>query len=190
MIGAILVMTFGVVIAGIGDIDFNLSAYIYCAASVLCQAGYLSSIQKHGETSLTKQNKSSSLQSLYDCSILSAPILLVAFLISDEPSHIILQFQDFKSNELTMFVLLLITNVFSGSLLCFSQFWCTLCNNAITTSVLGVLKSMLQTVLGIVLFQSWQSISNLTYLGIFINFTFGIYYTYLKHIEHSTSLSN
>lgn len=183
IIFSILIMTLGVVIAGYGDMDFDLVAYTYCAASVLCQAGYLSSIQKHGESN-SNVASNSSLQSLYDCSVLSIPVLTVIFFLSDEPmkSHELLT--GFSRPNLIMFLIVLAVNLVSGSLLCFSQFWCTLNNNAITTSVLGVLKSMLQTILGILLFQSFDRISNLTFLGIVINFVFGIYYTYLKHKEH------
>lgn len=175
-------MTFGVMIAGIGDIDFNLSAYLYCGASVFAQAGYLSSIQKHGESSSTPAS-SSSLQSLYDNSLMSIPILMLVLFMSEEPTNAYIQLYSFTSNDLFKFLLILSLNNLFGSLLCFSQFWCTLNNNAITTSVLGVLKSMLQTAFGIFLFQAWKGISLLTYVGIVINFTFGIYYTYLKHIE-------
>jgi solute carrier family 35 protein len=149
-------MTTGVIVAGIGDIDFNPSAYIYCAVSIIGQAGYLSSIQKHGESS-SNAAASSSLQSLYDCSILSAPILFVIFIISGEPTQVIYQLAKFSGSTYVLFILLLVSNVLSGSLLCFSQFWCTLNNNAVTTSVLGELKSMLQTLIGIMLFQSWGS---------------------------------
>lgn len=176
-------MTTGVILAGIGDLDFNLSAYMYCAVSIIGQAGYLSSIQKHGESS-SNAAASSSLQSLYDCSILSAPVLFVICWISGEPAQVASQLEAFSGSEFVLLALLLASNVLGGSLLCFSQFWCTLNNNAVTTSVIGVLKSMLQTLLGIMLFQSWTAISDLTYLGILINFTFGIYYTYLKHREH------
>lgn len=175
-------MTFGVMIAGVGDIDFNLSAYLYCGASVFAQAGYLSSIQKHGESSATPAS-SSSLQSLYDCSLMSMPILMFVLLMSEEPTDAYIQIYSFTSNDLFKFLIILSLNIVSGSLLCFSQFWCTLNNNAITTSVIGVLKSMLQTIFGIFLFHAWQAISHLTYVGIVINFTFGVYYTYLKHTE-------
>lgn len=179
-------MTFGVVIAGIGDIDFNLSAYLYCAVSVFAQAGYFSSIQRHGESSSASggaKSSSSSLQSLYDCSLLSVPILTVVFLISEEPTNAYIQIYALGSKDFGAFLFILSTNILFGSFLCFSQFWCTLNNNAITTSVVGVLKSMLQTAFSIMMMQSWHAISNLTYLGIVINFTFGIYYTYLKHSE-------
>ena len=39
---SIFLMTFGVFIAGIGDLKFDLNAYTYCGMSVIFQALYLS----------------------------------------------------------------------------------------------------------------------------------------------------
>lgn len=178
---SILMMTIGVVVASIGDLEFDLFSYLYCGFSVICQAFYLSTIQKYGE--LIKTN---SLQTFYECSILSIPILFVFFLFTDERTGFL---RELKPIHDLMYNSVLILVIISGSLLCFSQFWCTLKNNAITTSVLGVLKSLIQTLIGIMLFQSWDSISSLTYLGIIINLIFGTLYTYLKYIEHESFIN-
>lgn len=181
IIFSIMMMTMGVVIASIGDLEFDPFAYLYCGFSVICQAFYLSTIQKYGEII-----KTSSLQTFYECSILSIPILFAFFLFTDERTQFLLELKhtdDFIYNSVFFLVII------SGSLLCFSQFWCTLKNNAITTSVLGVLKSLVQTLIGIMLFQSWNSISGLTYFGIIINLIFGTMYTYLKYVEHENLIS-
>ncbi|CAF0859683.1 unnamed protein product [Brachionus calyciflorus] len=175
IIFSILMMTFGVIIASIGDIEFDLYSYIYCGFSVICQAFYLSTIQKYGEI-----NKTNSLQTYYECTIISIPILFVFFIFTNERTQFI---NDMKPLNDTNFILVFFLVIISGSLLCFSQFWCTLKNNAITTSVLGVLKSLIQTVIGILLIKNADKMSNLTYLGIFINLVFGSLYTYLKYIE-------
>ena len=39
---AIFIMSFGVVIASIGDLKFDLNSYVYCGASVIFQSLYLS----------------------------------------------------------------------------------------------------------------------------------------------------
>jgi solute carrier family 35 protein len=193
IIASIVLMTFGVVVAGVGDIDFDLKSYLYCASSVICQAFYLSSIQKHGETIGQKTSHahyhhksslSTLLQSLYDCSALSIPILALLFVFTEEPAQVGQALGGHGEMLLKLYAFISIV-ILSGSLLCFSQFWCTLNNNAITTSVLGVLKSIVQTFLGIYMFSSWRDISNLTYVGMLINFSFGIYYTYLKYKENS-----
>lgn len=176
IVTSILCMTLGVLVAGIGDINFDFDSYMYCGFSVVCQAIYLSTIQKYGESSKTD----SSLQSFYECSVISIPLLTIFFGFADESKTFLNDFKNMDNLEyLSVFALVII----SGSLLCFSQFWCTINNNAITTSVLGVLKSMAQTLIGIVLFQSWESISTLTYFGILINFIFGTWYTYLKFVD-------
>lgn len=176
IIFSIVCMTIGVIIAGIGDITFDLSSYIYCGFSVICQALYLSTIQRYGETHKTE----SSLQTFYQCSVLSIPLLTVYFLFSNETKTVPKDFS--YSNEIG-FLLVLALVIVSGSLLCFSQFWCTMKNNAITTSVLGVLKSIFQTLFSIILFKSWNTFSRLTYFGIVVNLVFGVLYTYLKYAE-------
>ncbi|RNA12460.1 UDP-sugar transporter -like protein [Brachionus plicatilis] len=178
---SILMMTMGVVIASIGDLEFDFFSYLYCGFSVICQAFYLSTIQKYGEII-----KTNSLQTFYECSILSIPILLVFFMVTDERTGFL---TELKPIDDLVYDSVLILVIISGSLLCFSQFWCTLKNNAITTSVLGVLKSLIQTLIGILLFQSWDSISGLTYLGITINLIFGTLYTYLKYAENESFIS-
>jgi solute carrier family 35 protein len=172
---SILMMTFGVVLASVGDLEFDLYSYMYCGFSVVCQAFYLSTIQKYGEV-----NKANSLQTFFECSVLSVPILSALMLFAHEKDTLV---HDTALLVDAKYVSVLLVVIVSGSLLCFSQFWCTLMNNAVTTSVLGVLKSLVQTLFSILLFQSWTSISLLTYLGIGINLVSGSVYTYLKFVE-------
>jgi solute carrier family 35 protein len=173
VIASILSITVGVIIAGLGDIAFDLNSYVYCGASVICQAAYLSGIQLCGE----KRTKNSSFQTLYECSMISIPFLLVLVVLTGELQEVVLFDYNF------MVVLNIPFVVLSGSTLAYSQFWCTLNNNALTTSVLGVLKSIIQTVAGMLLMSSLDQFSNLTIFGILLNLASGIWYTYLKYVE-------
>ena len=65
-------------------------------------------------------------------------------------------------------------------------FRCTSKNTAVTTSVVGVLKSFIQTTLGMFMFNASKEIGTLGFIGIVINLTFGVYYTYLKYMEKET----
>lgn len=176
---SVLLITLGVIIAGIGDLDPDFKAYVYCALSVIFQAAYLSSIQKCGEED-AKNNRlgggTSSLQTLYECSTFSTPILAFFFLLTGEYSGI---WHSLEVNSL----LTIMAVIFCGSLLCFSQFWCTLNNNAVTTSVVGVLKSIVQTIAGMLLFESISNFSSITLIGMTINLVSGCWYTYLKYME-------
>jgi solute carrier family 35 protein len=173
---SIVLITFGVILGSIGDLDPDIDSYLYCSISVVCQAAYLSSIQKCGESDANSQKKSSSLQTLFECSFFSIPILAALFFLTGEHKNVQVSFS-------INFLIVIIGVVACGSLLCFSQFWCTMNNNAITTSVIGVLKSIIQTIGGMFIIDSIKDFSNLTLLGIAINLTSSIWYTYLKYVE-------
>lgn len=183
---SVILMTFGVLLAGIGDLAFDLSAYIYCSFSVICQALYFTSIQKSGESSVNSKN---SLQVLFACSIISLPLLLSFSIITQEYVEV---FERFSEDRNIAFYTSLIICVCCGCMLSFSQFWCTMNNNAITTSVIGVLKSMIQTAIGMFVLNDGNQIqfSFLTYLGVLVNLVFGTWYTYLKYVEKYLSTNN
>lgn len=175
---AILAMTSGVVIAGLGDLNFEFYSYFYCAISVVCQAFYFSFIQKCGES------EKNSLQVLYECSLISIPFLFFAFINSNEYVTLRSPNTDFSFTNF-YFVCTFVLVVSIGSLLCFSQFWCTISNNAITTSVIGVLKSVIQTLIGVLFIDGVRNFTALTYIGLLVNLVFGAWYTYLKYEENS-----
>ena len=177
---SVIMITIGVIIAGIGDLDPDLESYLYCFSSVGFQAAYLSSIQMCGEYDEKQSKKTSSLHTLFECSVFSIPLLLALFLATDEYKNVQASFN-------ISFIIVIISVIGCGSLLCFSQFWCTLKNNAVTTSVLGVLKSIVQTLAGMVFFMSFSDFSNLTILGICLNLVSGIWYTYLKYIDKKST---
>lgn len=181
---AIVFMTGGAILAGFGHLKFDLNAYLYCGASVVFQALYLSFIQKCGET------EKNSMQTFYYSNIMSLPLLLIPFLFTSEIPDLQLYTKNHDIQDpgfIGTFSFVLIC----GACLCFCQFWCTSKNTAVTTSVVGVLKSFIQTTLGMFMFNAKNEIGLLGFVGIVINLTFGVYYTYLKYMEkelkHSSS---
>jgi solute carrier family 35 protein len=172
---SILLMTFGVILAGLGDIAFDANAYLYCGFSVICQALYFTSIQKCGET------QKNPFQALFNSSCISWPVLMFCLSFTGEMHSVLENYDKFftKFN----FNLSLLVAILCGSTLCFSQFYCTMNNNAVTTSVIGVLKSVVQTGVGMFVFTDFVNLNALTLLGISINLIFGTWYTYLKYIE-------
>ncbi len=163
---------------------FDLASYSYCALSTFFHALALSFIQKCGE------NEKNSIEIFYFSSLFSLPLLFLALYFSNE-----FQLLNLALNENSFFFQLdfgfnLIVVVCFGCFLCFSQFWCTTNNTALTTSVIGVLKSFIQTMLGIFLFKAQYNLTYLAYIGISINLIFGTWYTYLKYIEKDDSINN
>ena len=180
---SIFAMTGGVIIAGFGDLKFDLNSYVFCGMSTLFHALALSFIQKCGEP------EKNPVQTFYLSSFFSIPILLAAFFLSDEPSKLVTYLRENPDSFQINFQVNLFFVVLFGCVLCYSQFWCTTHNNAITTSVIGVLKSFVQTMLGIFVFEARSNMTFLVLLGIFINLVFGTWYTYLKYIEKDASSS-
>lgn len=153
--------------------------YFYCGLSTVCKALSLSFVQKCSEY----EKRDSSIQTFYLSSFFTLPFLFLFFITSEEAEAMPLYFSAPSVYEAASFWLNLILVILIGCSLTYSQFWCTSYNSAITTSVIGVLKSFIQTVIGIFLFDSADSLSFLAYFGISINLIFGSYYTYLKFIE-------
>ncbi len=159
---------------------FDKVAYFFCALSSVCKALSLSFVQKCSEF-----DKKNSIQTFYLTSFFTLPFLFLFFLASEESTAL----ESFLSTP-TIYETGFWTNlsmvIVVGFALTYSQFWCTSHNNAITTSVIGVLKSFIQIMIGLFLFDSASSLSALAYLGILINLIFGSIYTYLKYIEKDT----
>lgn len=70
-----------------------------------------------------------------------------------------------------------------GVLLNYSLFLCTEKNSALTTSLVGVLKSVLQTVIGIFTFGGIK-FNILNSFGLSLNLFGGVLYTYVKYQEN------
>lgn len=84
-----------------------------------------------------------------------------------------------------MFFLVFGTTIGVGILLNYSLFLCTGLTSALTTSVVGGLKAMVQTLLGLFTFGG-VSHNVPTYVGISLNLLGGIGYIAAKYQEHRT----
>eukprot|EP00090_Calanus_glacialis_P017350 TRINITY_DN27021_c0_g1_i2.p1 TRINITY_DN27021_c0_g1~~TRINITY_DN27021_c0_g1_i2.p1 ORF type:complete len:313 (-),score=31.34 TRINITY_DN27021_c0_g1_i2:208-1065(-) len=139
LLGSIVLITAGCLIAGAGDLQFDAFAYTIGGLSCFAQAGYFTLVQKDSEV-----NKMSTLQMLYLNACNTLPIFLLFSMVLGEfspaTSHL-------TESSIT-FIILYITLLASGGVLMFSTFLCTSLCSAITTSVVGVPKSFLQTVIG------------------------------------------
>ncbi len=122
------------------------------------------------------------MQTFYYSNIFSLPLLGASILFTSELRDL-LDYQPARSLTEYEFWTAIIFVLLCGCCLCYSQFWCTTHNSALTTSVIGVLKSFIQTVFGVFLFGAKNEIDVVGYVGIFINLFFGVMYTYLKYAE-------
>lgn len=76
------------------------------------------------------------------------------------------------------FVRLFVFSAFMGSALNYSIFLCTTCNSALTTAVIGCMKNVVTTYVGMI-FLSGYTFNMLNFVGINISVAASFYYTYV-----------
>jgi len=167
----VLMMSVGCIIAANGDITFDLEAYSFGAGSVLSQSLYLILLQKLSDNFSTADT-------LYMNSVLSFPVLVTCAGLFGE-YHKAFYFDRYKE---VGFIVSLTLLLFMGSFLNFTLFLCNSNNSALTTSVVGTLKSVAQTTMGMFTFGG-VTINPALLTGVIMNLTGGIFYTYSKYRE-------
>lgn len=140
-------------VAGFGDLSFDLRAYLFGFASVLSQALYLLLVQKHADDI-------GAAEALHLNSYNTLPMLLFFSLVTGEFR---LALHNFAFTHIG-FVLTFTVVIVFGCLLNYLLFLCTTYNSALTTSVTGTLKTIVQTVIGMFTFGG-ISINIFTILG-------------------------
>ncbi|ESO89177.1 hypothetical protein LOTGIDRAFT_229077 [Lottia gigantea] len=169
-VGSVLCLSLGCFIAGYGDLSFNPVAYFCGALSNFTQAIYLILVQKFSEENMT------TAQTLQLNSYNTLPLLLMFSFINQEMFKVwdYPYFGDFR------FILLFFLTISIGCVLNYSLFLCAGLTSALTTSVVGGLKALAQTMIGLVTFGGISH--NLpTYIGIGMNLSGGIFYIFSKY---------
>lgn len=154
---------------GYGDLAFDVFAYILGLASVVTQAVYLLLVQKCAENV-------SAAETLHLNSYNTFPMLLICSVISGEFRHAV---SNFALSDVG-FLLTFISVIVFGCLLNYLLFLCTTYNSALTTSVAGTLKSIIQTLIGMFTFGG-ISFNVFTLSGIALNLSGGVLYTLVKY---------
>ncbi|CAF3207018.1 unnamed protein product [Rotaria sp. Silwood2] len=178
----VLAITSGAVITSISDLTFHMESYIIGSLSVIFQSFYLLTVQRCGE-------QKTSSEVLYINSLISLPIVfLVMITLSDELSSV-LSYNGYKTFSFWLYFL---ASTLGGGLLNGTTFWCIMKNSALTTSVVGVLKSILQVFFGLFVFDRF-SININTIIGITLSLLAGTMFSYFeytaKHKKSATSMN-
>lgn len=168
----------GCIIAGLGDLSFDLLGYLMALTSCGLQSTYLILVEKSG-----KEHGYNSHELLLYNAVLSLPVLFVLILCSGEGSAAVSAFDErMKSSK--FFLALLIFSLFLGSLLNYSLFLCTLWNSALTTTVVGAMKGLVSSVLGFFVLGGVK-VTVLVVLGVSMNTFGGVWYAVVKyHQKH------
>jgi len=166
-------ITFGVFVASLGDLQFEAHAYTMGSLSVFAQAGYLTLVQKSSEV-----NHKTTVEMLHVNSFNTLPIFLTVSMVLGEPADIGQSVSIAEPGFMWVFGLL----IASGCVLTWSQFMCAAVCSALTTSMISVAKSVIQTVVGFFTFGGVQ-FHPLNIAGLVMNILGGIIYTYVKQFE-------
>ncbi|XP_033748670.1 UDP-galactose/UDP-glucose transporter 7-like isoform X2 [Pecten maximus] len=171
-ITSVLLITGGCVIASYGDLKFNLYAYTCGALSNLTHSLYLLLVQKVTEKDLT------TVETLQLNSFNTLPFLTAYSVFSGEINEVM----QYKQAKNVAFIVLFFATISIGCMLNYSLFLCTSLTSALTTSVVGGVKALMQTVFGMFTFGG-ISHNLATYLGITVNMSGSIMYLYGKYKE-------
>jgi len=167
------IITLGAFVASLGDFQFDLHAYTMGGLSVFAQAGYLTLVQRSSEV-----NHRSTVEMLHVNSFNTLPVFLSMSMIVGEPKRVGESLSAAEPGFTLVFVLLIL----SGCVLTWAQFMCAAVCSALTTSMVSVAKSVIQTVLGFFTFGGVQ-FHPLNIVGLVMNIMGGIIFTYVKQLE-------
>ncbi|WAQ95743.1 S35D3-like protein [Mya arenaria] len=172
-ISSILVLTLGCIFAGFGDLTFSPVGYACGALSNIAQSLYLLLVQR------ATNGKLSIVESLQLNSINTLPFLALFALANGEIS----QMQSYEQFSSLSFLLVFFLTISLGCLLNYSLFLCTSMTSALTTSVVGGIKALAQTLIGIFTFGG-VSHNLSTLVGISMSVFGGLGYIYAKYREN------
>ncbi|XP_072049530.1 uncharacterized protein [Amphiura filiformis] len=173
VVASVLVITVGCVIAGLGDLTFDLTAYVAGILSVLSQASYLTLVQK-----LSLNSKMTATGILYLNTLICTPFLFIFILLTFNLSTL----STYQYIKDPLFISLLVLVMCMGMMLNYSIFLCTTLNSALTTSIVGVIKGVVTTLIGMVTFGGVQ-LTVLNVIGMIVNTIGSVWYVYEKYLE-------
>ena len=141
------IITLGAFVASLGDFQFDLHAYTMGGLSVFAQAGYLTLVQRNSEV-----NHRTTVEMLHVNGFNTLPVFLTVSMVIGEPQQIGASLAAAEPGFSAVFGLLIL----SGCVLTWAQFMCAAVCSALTTSMVSVAKSVIQTVLGFFTFGGVQ----------------------------------
>ena len=160
-------------ISGYGDLTFNILGYACGILSNITQSVYLLLVQR------ATNGKLSTVESLQLNCINTIPLLVIICIVKGEMKEV----QSYSQFTDTIFIVVFSLAIFLGCLLNYSLFLCTSLTSALTTSVVGGLKALAQTILGLFTFGG-VSHNLATFVGISMSVSGGLSYIFAKYLEN------
>ncbi|XP_027895345.1 solute carrier family 35 member D3 [Xiphophorus couchianus] len=173
VVTAVLITTGGAVLAGAGDLTGDPFGYVTGVLAVIIHASYLVLIQK---TSL--ESEYGPLTAQYAITIMASPVLLVCSIISMDAVNM-WSYAGWEEPQITIIFILCI---FIGCAMNFTTLHCTYINSAVTTSFVGVVKSIATITVGMLAFKDVAP-TRLFIGGVVVNTIGSITYCVVKYFE-------
>ncbi|XP_038583707.1 solute carrier family 35 member D3-like [Micropterus salmoides] len=170
---AVIITTAGAALAGAGDLTGDPFGYITGVLAVIIHASYLVLIQK---TSLDSEY--GPLTAQYAIAVMASPVLLVCSFISLDTINM-WSYEGWKDPHITV---IFVFCVFIGCAMNFTTLHCTYINSAVTTSFVGVVKSIATITVGMLAFSDVAP-TNLFIGGVVVNTVGSITYCVVKYFE-------
>ncbi|XP_068565228.1 solute carrier family 35 member D3 [Cebidichthys violaceus] len=170
---AVIITTGGAALAGAGDLTGDPFGYVTGVLAVIIHASYLVLIQK---TSLDSEY--GPLTAQYAIAIMASPVLLVCSLISLDTINM-WSYEGWKDPHIT---LIFLSCILIGCAMNFTTLHCTYINSAVTTSFVGVVKSIATITVGMLAFSD-VSPTRLFIGGVVVNTVGSITYCVVKYFE-------
>ena len=169
---SIFMITFGTFLAASGDLNFDIKAYTFGVISVFSAALYFLIVQKLGV-----DKDFDALSMMYINSVTCLPVMLVMAFLTSEVHDCFNTFEDLFNIQfhLSFLFVILFACVFS-----YSIFLSTTANSALSTILVGVIKSALTTIIGMYTFGGVVPTVNFV-LGQFLNLSGGALYAFEKY---------
>uniref|UniRef100_A0A3B3CIP8 Solute carrier family 35 member D3 n=1 Tax=Oryzias melastigma TaxID=30732 RepID=A0A3B3CIP8_ORYME len=173
VVTAVAITTGGAVLAGAGDLTGDPFGYVTGVLAVIIHASYLVLIQK---TSLDSEY--GPLTAQYAITIMASPVLLVCSVISMDAFNM-WSYEGWKDPPI---LIIFILCIFIGCAMNFTTLHCTYINSAVTTSFVGVVKSIATITVGMLAFKDVAP-TRLFIGGVAVNTVGSITYCVVKYFE-------
>lgn len=172
---SIVLMLLGAVVAAADDLAFDMTGYIYIA---ICNVATAASSVYAKKKLDAKDLGTNGL--VYYNSLFSFPFMLL-FCYYAEPT-MYTRVVEFPSWNNSWFIASFVACGIMGLLLNFSQFLCTKLNSALTTTIVGTIKNVFISYVGI-FYGGDYVYSRSNFIGLNISILGSLYYSYIKYNE-------